>query len=69
VKPIKAVIRHLPGNNPAEDTAKKLQAMGFTVIRVRLMTPKIPQVPATLPLFLVSLPRRDKSQEIFQLPP
>jgi hypothetical protein len=31
------------------------------------MTSKRPQAPANLPLFLVTLPRSDKSQEIFQL--
>jgi hypothetical protein len=65
--PIKAVIRHLPGNTPAEDIAKELQALGFIVISVRQLTSKRPQAPVSLPLFLITLPRSDKSQEIFQL--
>jgi hypothetical protein len=67
VKPIKAIIRHLPGNNPEEDIAKELQAIGFTVISVRQLASKRPQTPINLPLFLVTLPKSDKSQEIFQL--
>jgi len=67
VKPIKAVIRHLPGSIPAEDIAKELQALGFSIISVRQMTSKRLQAPPNLPLFLVTLPRSDKSQEIFQL--
>jgi len=35
VKPIKPVIRHLPGNTPAENIAKELQTIGFTAISVR----------------------------------
>jgi len=66
-KPIKAVIRHLPGNTPAADIACELQAMGFTIISVRQLSSKKPQVSANLPLFLVTLPRNDRSQEIFKL--
>jgi hypothetical protein len=42
VKPIKAIIRHLPGNNPAKDIAKELQAIGFTAISVWQLTSKRP---------------------------
>jgi len=41
--------------------------MGFTVISVRQLTLKRPQAPVNLPLYLVTLLRSDKSQEIFQL--
>jgi hypothetical protein len=67
LKPIKAVIRHLPGNTAAEDIAKELQELGFDVISVRQLTSRKPQAPSNLPLFLVSLPRNDRSQETFQL--
>jgi hypothetical protein len=67
VKPIKVIIRHLPGNNPAEDIAKELQALGFAVISVRQLTSKRPHAPVSPPLFLITLQRSDKSQEIFQI--
>jgi len=35
LKPIKAIIRQLPGNTPAEDIVKELQSIGFDVISVR----------------------------------
>jgi hypothetical protein len=34
-KPIKAVIRYVPGNTPAEDIANELLALGFKVISDR----------------------------------
>jgi hypothetical protein len=34
-KPIKAVIRHLPNNTPAENVAKELGDIGFDVVSVR----------------------------------
>jgi hypothetical protein len=37
-KPIKAVIRHLPSDTPAEDISQELTALGFNVISVRQMT-------------------------------
>jgi len=37
-KPIKAVIRHLPGETPAEDIANELLALGYKVHNVRQMT-------------------------------
>jgi hypothetical protein len=67
LKSIKAVIRHLTGNTPAEDIAKELQGTGFDIISVRQLTSRKPQAPINLPLFLVTLPRNDKSQEIFHL--
>jgi hypothetical protein len=71
-KPIKAVIRHLPPNTPAEDISDGLVNRGFDVISVKQMTTtcRSPTEGATtkpLPLFLLTLPRTAKSQEIFQL--
>jgi hypothetical protein len=71
-KPIKAVIRHLPHNTPANDICDGLVSLGFDVISVKQMTTtrrSPPEDPKTLnlPLFLVTLPRTAKSQEIFKL--
>jgi hypothetical protein len=69
-KPIKAVIRHLPNNTPAEDIAEGLGDIGFDVVSMRQMSTsrRSPEgTPVTLPLFLVTLPRTIKSQEIFKL--
>jgi hypothetical protein len=60
-KPIKAVIRHLPINTPAEDIYDGLVSLGFDVVSEE------PEV-TNLPLFLITLPRSAKSQEIFRLP-
>jgi hypothetical protein len=35
LRPVKAVIRHLSGNIPAEDISNELVALGFSVISVR----------------------------------
>jgi hypothetical protein len=37
-KPIKAVIRHLPPDTPAEDISNSVEELGFNVINVRQMT-------------------------------
>jgi hypothetical protein len=71
-KPIKAVIRQLPANTPAEDIASSLQDLGFTIISVKQMTSSRPNPesrshPTNLPLFLITLERSEKSKEIFQL--
>jgi hypothetical protein len=71
-KPIKAVIRHLPLDTPAEDISNSLEGLGFSVINVRQLTtnrraPKRQTHLETLPLFLVTLIRNAKSQEIFKL--
>jgi uncharacterized paraquat-inducible protein A len=67
VKTIKAVIRQLPDNTPAEIISNELTALGFMAISVREMTSTRPQAAANLPLFLVTLPRSIISQEIFKL--
>jgi hypothetical protein len=72
-KPIKAVIRHLPINTPAEDISDGLVSLVFDVVSAKQMTttrrssPEDPKI-SNLPLFLVTLPRTTKSQEIFRLP-
>jgi hypothetical protein len=59
-KPVKAVIRHLPVNNPAEDITVVLLQIDYHVISVKLMTDKNPTpeggvIHTSLPLFLVIL--------------
>jgi hypothetical protein len=71
-KPIKAVIRHLTGETPAEDIANELQALGYKVHNVRQMTTTRQQSEGgrqtqALPLFLVTLERNEKSYEIYKL--
>jgi hypothetical protein len=71
-KPIKAVIRQLPLNTPAQDISDGLIDLGFDIISVKQMTssrrsPSEGTLPRNLPLFLITLPRTDKSQEIFRL--
>jgi hypothetical protein len=72
-KPIKAVIRHLPQNTRAADISDGLVSLGFDVISVKQMTTTRRSTTEeskviNLPLFLVTLPRTAKSQEIFRLP-
>jgi hypothetical protein len=71
-KPIKAVRRHLHLNTPAQDISDGLTDLGFDIISVKQMTstrrsPSEGSVPRNLPLFLITLPRTAKSQEIFRL--
>jgi hypothetical protein len=70
-KTIKAVIRHLPQNTPAQDISDELVNLGLDVINVKQMTTtrRSPQETKiiTLPLFLITLPRTPKSQEIIRL--
>jgi hypothetical protein len=70
-KPIKVVICHLPHNTPAEDISDGLVSLGFDV-SVKQMTSTRRSPPEeskiiNLPLFLVTLPRTAKSQQIFRL--
>jgi hypothetical protein len=72
-KPIKAVIRHLPQNTPAEDICDGLVNLGFGVISVKQMTTTRRSPPeeskiTNLPLFFVTMRRTAKSHEIFHLP-
>jgi hypothetical protein len=71
-KPVKAVIRHLPKDTPAQDISDGLVSLGFDVINVKQMTatrrtPTEGTNIANLPLFLITLPRTAKSQELFRL--
>jgi hypothetical protein len=43
LKPVKAVIRQLPGDAPAEDVSNELVALGYSVISVRQMLATRPQ--------------------------
>ena len=70
--PIKAVIRQLPIDTPAEDIANELLAMDYKVHNVKQMTttrqqPEGGRLTQALPLFLITLERSGKSQEIFKL--
>jgi len=71
-RPIKAIIRHLPGKTPAEDITNELLALGYKVHNVRQMTTTRQQAEGgrqtqALPLFLATLEREEKSQQIFKL--
>jgi hypothetical protein len=72
-KSIKAVIHHLPQNTPVEDICDGLVSLGFDVISVKQTTTTrrspLEESKNNKPaLFLVTLPRTAKSEEIFHLP-
>jgi hypothetical protein len=72
-KPVKAVIRHLPSNTPAKDISEGLENLGFDVVSIKQLTtirrsPSDETTTRNLPLFLITLPRTAKSQDIFNLP-
>jgi hypothetical protein len=57
-KPIKAVVRHLPSNNPTQDICDGLVDTDFDIIRVKQMStnrrsPSEGALPKNLPLFLL----------------
>jgi hypothetical protein len=62
---------YLPSNSPAQDIFDELVDVGFAVISVKQMSSarRSPDAskPITLLLFLVTLPRTAKSQDIFKL--
>jgi hypothetical protein len=72
---MKAVIRHLPSLTPAEEIYEALQELGFDIISDKQMTSSRRPHPESgtnptnhsLPLFLITLPRNEKSQQIFKL--
>jgi hypothetical protein len=73
LKPIKAVICHIPLNTPVEDISDRLVSLAFDVISVKHMTatrwsPYEGPTSINLPLFLITLSRKAKSQEMFRLP-
>jgi hypothetical protein len=70
--PLKAIIRHLPSDTPAEDISKGLKELGFGIVSVKKITtmhpsPQGANQEVNLPLFLITLPRCPKSTEIFKL--
>jgi hypothetical protein len=72
LNPFKAVIRYLTMNTPAEDISEGLMELGFDIISVKQMTStrqsQSEERPTkNLTLFLNTLPRTAKSQEIFRL--
>jgi hypothetical protein len=72
LKPVKPVIRHLPSVTPAEDISEALTDLGYYVVSVKEMssarrTKEEGSQPKILPLFLITLPRTEKSLEIFKL--
>jgi hypothetical protein len=67
-KPIKAVMRHLPPNSPAEGISDGLVSLGFDVVSIKDMTatrrsPPEGSTTKNVPLLLLTLPRTAKFQE------
>jgi hypothetical protein len=72
LKPIKAIIRHLPLNTPEQDISDGLMDLGFDIISVKKISttrrsPPEGTLSKNIPLFLNTLPRTAKCQEIFRL--
>jgi hypothetical protein len=72
LKPVKAVIRHLPGDTPGEENSNELVALGFNIIIVRQITasrrlPTHKHLSLSPSLFMVTLAGNEKSPEIFKL--
>jgi hypothetical protein len=73
VNPIKAMIRHLPVNTrtSAEGIAEALVDLGFDLVSVKHMStarkPPEGTTHTSMPLFLVTLRRKTKSQDLFKL--
>jgi hypothetical protein len=60
----------MPGNTPAEDIYKELVELGFDIISVKQMsTTRRSQGSSStsLPLFPITLPWSEKSQEVYKL--
>jgi hypothetical protein len=71
-KPMKTVVRNLPANNLAQDISEGLVDLGFDIISVKQKatgrrSKSEGSIPQQLPLFLITLPRTEKSKEIFKL--
>jgi hypothetical protein len=68
-RPIKTVIGHLPINTPVKDIAEGLVDLGFEIISVKQMSTTRRSSEGTIsitpPLFLITLPRIPKSQDLF----
>jgi hypothetical protein len=68
-KHVKAVLRHLSHNTPAENICDGLTIHGFEVSSDnQRLSPVEGTASVTLPLFLITLPRTAKSEEVFNLP-
>jgi hypothetical protein len=70
LKPIKAVIQHLPGNMPAEEIYEGLVELSFDIISVKQMSTTCRtqgSASTSLPLFIITLSRSAKSYEIFKI--
>jgi hypothetical protein len=70
-KPVKAVIWHLPASASIEDISDGLN-FGFDVISVKQMSTTHRSsaegtTTVNIPLFIITLPRKSKSHEIFKL--
>jgi hypothetical protein len=71
-KPISAVFRHLPPDTPTEDISSSLEDLSFNIINMRQMTATRRSSNGqthveALPLFLVTLTRNIKFQQLFKL--
>jgi hypothetical protein len=71
-QPVKAVIRHLPNNISSEVITVALQELGYEVISFKQMTAKRPSPEGevtlvSLPLFLITVVRNQKSLDIFKI--
>jgi hypothetical protein len=70
---MKADVRHLPHNTPAEDVSDELVSLVYDVISVKQMTgtrrsPPERSKTINLLVFLITLLRTTKSQEMFRVP-
>jgi hypothetical protein len=64
LKPIQAVIRHLPGNTPAEEIYEGLEELGFDIISAKQVSTTGQSQGSSstnLPLFLITVPGSGKS--------
>jgi hypothetical protein len=70
-KPVKAIIRHLPGNISAEDVAVTLHEADYDIIvkhtTAKRPTPEGEVTHISVPFFLVTLAWNQKTPEIFKL--
>jgi hypothetical protein len=67
LKAVKAVIRQLPGDTPAEDVSNEIVALGYSVITVWQMFANRPQPQGghqtfNIQLFLVTLTRSERAE-------
>jgi hypothetical protein len=69
LKPIKAIIHHLPISTLAEGSSSRLVSLGFDIISVKQLSTTRGSAEGTgtknLPIFLVTLPRTEKVPRYF----